>query len=564
MNIIYYLIGQFLQNEKFKVIFIIAISLLINFFKINVISLITANIIKTIQEKNFDKTNKYFYYFIIVFVLYILLNTFYKYFQVKVLTKLRYWIRNEIIKFLLVINNDKYSEINFTKLNSPIFRVSNTCFYVFNMIITTLVPNLTLLMIVSLYFIYKNFKIGTIFFIGNILVLFYLYNIWDNIISQNRNYENNISESESYVVEILNNIDKIIFRGNIQDEIDTHGEKCDKTVSSAVNFYSVANYHVLCMSIIVCITIIISLYYLINQYYEGKMDATLFITFFTILLLYRDLVLGAIQQIPDLIEFMGKKDSLVNIFNDMNENYMEVINKEYDEHNLDFNEIQFIDINFKYKNSSHYILNNFNLKLDTNNKIIGIVGLSGNGKSTFAKLLIKLYKYDGKILIDGTDVQNVDTVYLRENIIFVNQNSKLFDKKIIDNIMYGCNNPNKCHEHLKVIMQYKKIRELFKNIDLYNKKAGLAGENLSGGQRQIINIINGLITPSNIVILDEPTNGLDIELKRDLIEVIKYFKTFKKCIIIISHDDDIFPIFNETIKIDDKKIDTSSKISTSI
>ncbi len=564
MNIIYYLIGQFLQNEKFKVIFIIAISLLINFFKINVISLITANIIKTIQEKNFDNTNKYFYYFIIVFVLYILLNTFYKYFQVKVLTKLRYWIRNEIIKFLLVINNDKYSEINFTKLNSPIFRVSNTCFYVFNMIITTLVPNLTLLMIVSLYFIYKNFKIGTIFFIGNILVLFYLYNIWDNIISQNRNYENNISESESYVVEILNNIDKIIFRGNIQDEIDTHGEKCDKTVSSAVSFYSVANYHVLCMSIIVCITIIISLYYLINQYYEGKMDATLFITFFTILLLYRDLVLGAIQQIPDLIEFMGKKDSLVNIFNDMNENYMEVINKEYDEHNLDFNEIQFIDINFKYKNSSHYILNNFNLKLDTNNKIIGIVGLSGNGKSTFAKLLIKLYKYDGKILIDGTDVQNVDTVYLRENIIFVNQNSKLFDKKIIDNIMYGCNNPNKCHEHLKVIMQYKKIRELFKNIDLYNKKAGLAGENLSGGQRQIINIINGLITPSNIVILDEPTNGLDIELKRDLIEVIKYFKTFKKCIIIISHDDDIFPIFNETIKIDDKKIDTSSKISTSI
>ncbi len=557
MNIIYYLIGQFLQNEKFKVIFIIAISLLINFFKINVISLITANIIKTIQEKNFDKTNKYFYYFIIVFVLYILLNTFYKYFQVKVLTKLRYWIRNEIIKFLLVINNDKYSEINFTKLNSPIFRVSNTCFYVFNMIITTLVPNLTLLMIVSLYFIYKNFKIGTIFFIGNVLVLFYLYNIWDNIISQNRNYENNISESESYVVEILNNIDKIIFRGNIQDEIDTHGEKCDKTVSSAVNFYSVANYHVLCMSIIVCITIIISLYYLINQYYEGRMDATLFITFFTILLLYRDLVLGAIQQIPDLIEFMGKKDSLVSIFNDMNENYMEVINKEYDEHNLDFNEIEFIDINFKYKNSNHYILNNFNLKLDTNNKIIGIVGLSGNGKSTFAKLLIKLYKYDGKILIDGTDVQNVDTVYLRENIIFVNQNSKLFDKKIIDNIMYGCNNPNKCHEHLKVIMQYKKIRELFKNIDLYNKKAGLAGENLSGGQRQIINIINGLITPSNIVILDEPTNGLDIELKRDLIEVIKYFKTFKKCIIIISHDDDIFPIFNETIKIDTKQKNTS-------
>jgi len=67
----------------------------------------------------------------------------------------------------------------------------------------------------------------------------------------------------------------------------------------------------------------------------------------------------------------------------------------------------------------------------------------------------------------------------------------------------------------------------------------------------IIILIAGyfIITPSKILILDEPTNALDIELKKDLIEVIKYFKRYKKCIIIISHDSDIFPIFDKKIQV---------------
>ena len=97
-------------------------------------------------------------------------------------------------------------------------------------------------------------------------------------------------------------------------------------------------------------------------------------------------------------------------------------------------------------------------------------------------------------------------------------------------------------------MKYENIRKLFAKLNFKNK-VGLAGGNLSGGERQIINIINGLIVPSKILILDEPTNALDIELKKDLIEVIKHFKKYKKCIIIISHDQDIFPIFDKKIHI---------------
>ncbi len=158
-----------------------------------------------------------------------------------------------------------------------------------------------------------------------------------------------------------------------------------------------------------------------------------------------------------------------------------------------------------------------------------------------------MYKYNGNIYIDNINLQNIDTDYLRSNIIYVNQNSKLFDKNINENLFYGCNDKSSI-DKLDIIMKYQNIRKLFSKLN-FNKKVGLAGGNLSGGERQIINIINGLITPSKILILDEPTNALDIELKKDLIEVIKYFTKYKKCIIIISHDQDIFHIFDKKIHV---------------
>jgi ABC-type bacteriocin/lantibiotic exporter with double-glycine peptidase domain len=162
-----------------------------------------------------------------------------------------------------------------------------------------------------------------------------------------------------------------------------------------------------------------------------------------------------------------------------------------------------------------------------------------------------MHKYNGNIYIDDINTKNINTSYIRKNIIYVSQNAKLFDNYLIDNIFYGCEEKeyDSSKKHLEVIMGYKKISELYKNVDLNNKKAGLSGENLSGGQRQVINIINGLIVPSKIVILDEPTNALDIELKKEIIQIIKYFKKYKNAIIIISHDKDIFNIFEETINL---------------
>jgi ABC-type bacteriocin/lantibiotic exporter with double-glycine peptidase domain len=410
-----------------------------------------------------------------------------------------------------------------------------------------MIPNLSFLIIVFLYFIYKNTLLGVIFLIGNIILLIYLWNIINTIIEHNKKYEDKVLINEASIVEIFNNIDKIILKGNINEEINNFSNSSDKVKNLAFKFYSVSTYYVLFMNIIILVTILLCIYLMIRLYSNNKISATIFITFLTILLLYRDIITATIMEIPILVEFFSRSQNIITIFESMNKNYINIFNKKYNKINLEFKKISFKNIHFQYKEGDKKIFEDFNLELKTD-KIIGIVGSSGKGKSTLVKLLIKLYNYDGNIYIDEVNIQKMCPIYIRKNIVYVHQNSKLFDKKIYDNLFYGCDNLNICNKYFKDIMKYKKINELYQTIDL-NKSAGFNGENLSGGQKQIINIINGLVSPSKIVILDEPTNALDRELKKDVINMIKDFKKYKKAIIIITHDKDIYPILDEKIEL---------------
>jgi ABC-type multidrug transport system ATPase subunit len=94
--------------------------------------------------------------------------------------------------------------------------------------------------------------------------------------------------------------------------------------------------------------------------------------------------------------------------------------------------------------------------------------------------------------------------------------------------------------------KYPKIKSLFKDNDIHTTRVGPLGEKMSGGQRMIISILTGLISPESCgLVLDEPTTGLDPELKTEIIDLIRENREKKKFIIVISHDKDIYRIFDE-------------------
>lgn len=540
MSILENLLYNFYYENNIIIILIILLSFIINIIQINVLSYINATIIKSIQTNNRSLVYTNYKYFIIVSVLYIIIYNFYKYLQNTIMVKFKGWCKGTIIKTIFELNNDNYSDKNFTNLSPLIQRCVFIFYNVLNNFISVLLPNLTLLIIIFLYFFINNYIFGLIFLLGNVIIISYLYFNWHNMSKLQKEYENDYVNNDNIIVDFLNNFEKIIYRNESDNELHILNKSIDKSIKSGNSFFNGIFKNTFMVNLLIFILIASLLYYLIQLYYAKKITIVIFITFMSILLLYRDRILTNVIHISDYLEYFGREN---NLFKYLEESKSKKIDTKLVD--LEFNNIKFSNISFSHNKKQ--IFNDLNIDIFTNNKIIGIIGLSGNGKSTFVKLLIKMYKYEGEILIDGININNIDNKYIRKNIIYISQNPKLFDKTVKENLFYGCKDKIS-NKYIDEIFKFKKIKELFANID-FNKNVGLNGDKLSGGQKQIINLMNGLIIPSKIVILDEPTNALDPELKKDVIELIKYFKKYKKCIIIISHDKDIYKIFDETIKL---------------
>jgi ABC-type bacteriocin/lantibiotic exporter with double-glycine peptidase domain len=187
-------------------------SLMASVVQSNGISYTTANIISSIQKNDRGMTYQYLYYLVGLVVIYLIIVGVFKYYKSHLLTKLRQWIRHQLIAITLKVNNEHFSTMNFTKLYSPINRISSVCFMVFSDIAGFILPNTMFLLVISSFFIYKNWMFGLGFFLANILMITFLAYNWKHILKKNEEYEEQIGHNESYLMEILNNIDKNNFK----------------------------------------------------------------------------------------------------------------------------------------------------------------------------------------------------------------------------------------------------------------------------------------------------------------------------------------------------------------
>lgn len=180
------------------------------------------------------------------------------------------------------------------------------------------------------------------------------------------------------------------------------------------------------------------------------------------------------------------------------------------------------------------ILRDVSLRVEPGQQV-AIVGPSGSGKSTLASLILRLYDPDrGLICIDGVDIRDYTQASLRSQISVVLQDSLLFAATIGENIAYG--NPTATAADIRLAAQLANAHEFIERLPQgYDTLVGERGVTLSGGQRQRISIARAAVRQSPILLLDEPTTGLDKDNERTVIEALQRVAQ-RSTTLIITHD----------------------------
>lgn len=214
--------------------------------------------------------------------------------------------------------------------------------------------------------------------------------------------------------------------------------------------------------------------------------------------------------------------------------------------------IEFRDVSFRYPHNQFLSLNGISLKIEPGEKV-GIIGRSGSGKSSLAKLLVGFYQPDGgTILIDGIDARQLDVNDVRHNIGYAPQDIHLFSGTLRDNLLSGASYVDE--ETMLRAATLAGVHEFARRHPSgYNMQVGERGMNLSGGQRQAVALARALLLDPPVLLMDEPTSSMD-NTSEDLIKKALTPMVRNKTLLLVTHRASLLTLVDRLIILDNGKI----------
>jgi HlyD family secretion protein len=397
-----------------------------------------------------------------------------------------------------------------------------------------------------------NIKVSLLvltFFIANYLIIFSI----NKKILQKNSYliSKNTKIRQKIVSESFANMrETILFNTqNFFVDLFSRSNKEIATSIASIQFISVMPRYVIEIFGFLLIMIIISFLAITG-------DLLNFIPAITIYLVAGYKLLPALQNIASsYTSIKGSYSSLEGVITDLIEiDKMTTASKIHLKYKkIDFNTLVFEKVNFSHFNQK-IIFNDVNFNI-SRNKIVGLIGKTGIGKSTFIDIFCGLIPFQsGKILLNNENIEYEEYKNIRNLISIVPQKINLLDDTIENNIYFG----RKKIDNLDNVLEYLKKTCLLEYVDNNNSKwATVVGENgsrLSGGQIQRLGIARALYGKPQILILDEATAGLDKNTEQNIIKNLINFNP-KMTILIISHNERILNVCDNIYEIKNQKFE---------
>ena len=214
---------------------------------------------------------------------------------------------------------------------------------------------------------------------------------------------------------------------------------------------------------------------------------------------------------------------------------------------IEYNDLKVNDLSFSYDGETE-VLNDICMYAQKG-EIIGIVGESGCGKSTFLKLLLRFWqKSHGEIAYNGVDIDSIDTENLLDNVTMVSQTTYLFDETIEDNLRIA--NPAATQEEIEAACKMASVHDFILTLpDGYKTRVGALGDNLSAGEKQRIGLARAFLRGSELILLDEPTSNVDSINEGIILKALKEQK-HQKSIILVSHRESTMAIADRIYRVE--------------
>ena len=291
-----------------------------------------------------------------------------------------------------------------------------------------------------------------------------------------------------------------------------------------------------------CLNIGFGLCYGISLLYGSKLvlEGTISVGDFVAFNGYIGLFVGPVSWLPSVISRYKRAElsykRLDKVFN-LEREKISVKGNLQNEEGIKGN-IEIKDLTFNYPEHIETVLNNINITVNKG-ETLGIIGTIGSGKTTLMNLLLRLYPVkNGKIFIDGQDINDIPLKTLRDNICYITQDNFLFSTTLRENVKLFKDGfeDEEIKESTKNAMIYDDIEKMQNGIDTI---IGERGGDLSGGQKQRVVISRAFLNKSNIVIFDDTFSALDNRTEQKVLNNVKGLVKDKTCIIISNRISDI-------------------------